>query len=577
VVCNINPCPIDCIASSFGAWSACSKTCGTGGTQIAHRSISQEARYGGTACTNVSRQRDCDGAACPVDCTMQAWGMWSTCTKTCGTGSHHRERSIASGPENGGAACPALAQTAPCNAAACPIDCIDKWDDWTSCSRTCGIGYRYRHRLVVVKAMFGGKRCVGNHGDSWSHEIQVCNGRACPVDCMVSSWGTWGECTKTCGGGLATRYRSIDRVWDYGGKKCTALSHTKSCASFPCPPKACQLSAWTKWTTCSKSCGGGTSVRARAVLAHAEDGGTPCGDLHQAEACNTGTCAVACQTSAWGSWGMCSKSCGAGRRSRSRTVTRAAANSGAPCGVLSLAEDCSNGHCLAPPCAVSAWGTWGACTKTCGGGTQQRARMWVTSYSANTANPGAQYKCRVHPEDTTLSSGQSCAAAPCPQDCAMSSWSEFTVCDKTCGGGMRQRMRQDVQLAAHGGAACGPKVQQEACGTTGCPVDCALGSWGAWAAVSNGGDQLKRTRPRLAAPAFGGVACGEEEQTKQFHLQCQDMVVYSDWSKCTKACDSGYRYRYRTHHVCSKSAALKYKLRFRQGERCNTQSCDTKH
>jgi hypothetical protein len=577
VVCNINPCPIDCIASSFGAWSACSKTCGTGGTQIAHRSISQEARYGGTACTNVSRQRGCDGAACPVDCTMQAWGTWSTCTKTCGTGSHHRERSIASGPENGGAACPALAQTAPCNAAACPIDCIDKWDDWTSCSRTCGIGYRYRHRLVVVKAMFGGKRCVGNHGDSWSHEIQVCNGRACPVDCMVSSWGTWGECTKTCGGGLATRYRSIDRVWDYGGKKCTALSHTKSCASFPCPPKACQLSAWTKWTTCSKSCGGGTSVRARAVLAHAEDGGTPCGELHQAEACNNGTCAVACQTSAWGSWAMCSKSCGAGRRSRSRTVTRAAANSGTPCGVLSLAEDCSNGHCLAPPCAVSEWGTWGACTKTCGGGTQQRARMWVTSYSADAANPGAQYKCRVHPEDTTLSSGQSCAAAPCPQDCTMSSWSEFTVCDRTCGGGMRQRMRQEVQVAAHGGAACGPKVQQEACGTTGCPVDCALGSWGAWAAVSNGGDQLKRTRPRLAAPAFGGVACGEEEQTKQFHLQCQDMVVYSDWSKCTKACDSGYRYRYRTHHVCSKSAALKYKLRFRQGERCNTQSCDTKH
>ena len=155
----------------------------------------------------------------------------------------------------------------------------------------------------------------------------------------------------------------------------------------------------------------------------------------------------------------------------------------------------------------------------------------------------------------------------------MSEWSEFTTCDKTCGGGMRQRLRKIAVPSADGGAACGPTAQQEACSTGACPVDCVLSIWGDWTAVTNGGDQLRRTRPRLTEPAHGGKACDSEVQTKQYRYQCQDMVEYSKWSKCTKACGSGYKYRYRTHHICSKKAVLKYKMRFRQGERCNTHAC----
>ena len=54
----------------------------------------------------------------------------------------------------------------------------------------------------------------------------------------------------------------------------------------------CTLSAWSKWGTCSATCGGGTQMRSRFVDQPAMNGGSPCsGESAESQACGTTACA----------------------------------------------------------------------------------------------------------------------------------------------------------------------------------------------------------------------------------------------------------------------------------------------
>jgi len=58
----------------------------------------------------------------------------------------------------------------------------------------------------------------------------------------------------------------------YEGKPCGATSQTVACNNQACE-KDCQLSAWTKWSSCSKDCDGGTRKRQKFVKNVAEGAG----------------------------------------------------------------------------------------------------------------------------------------------------------------------------------------------------------------------------------------------------------------------------------------------------------------
>ena len=53
----------------------------------------------------------------------------------------------------------------------------------------------------------------------------------------------------------------------------------------------CKWGNWTKWTSCSKSCGGGSQQRTRKVAKYAQPGGKKCsGSKRASRSCNTKKC-----------------------------------------------------------------------------------------------------------------------------------------------------------------------------------------------------------------------------------------------------------------------------------------------
>jgi len=69
------------------------------------------------------------------------------------------------------------------------------------------------------------------------------------------------------------------------------------------PAVDCQLSSWRQWSRCSRRCGGGTSTRSRSVVRNEANGGRACGRLRrlrQSRPCNSQSCPARCMdTPGW--------------------------------------------------------------------------------------------------------------------------------------------------------------------------------------------------------------------------------------------------------------------------------------
>jgi hypothetical protein len=301
---------------------------------------------------------------------VTSFGEWSTCSKTCGTGFQTRTREVVNKEDFGGVECPFLGEYRKCAESPCPIDCVlSSWTLWSACSVSCGTGQATRTRNVEVAADFGGKSCASDH------EEQDCNVHSCAESCLVSEWGTWSSCTKSCGGGTATRHRTVTRAAAFGGGACAALDEEQACASEPCAID-CVAAAWSSWSTCTKSCGAGKHGRSRVVATPAVHGGKECGALTEEGDCNhtdDKLCPVHCAVSEWSGWTQCSKSCGSGFKSHERSILEAPLRGGTACPVLEQTVAC-NGHECQIDCTVGEWGTWGECSQNCGGGKRARTR-----------------------------------------------------------------------------------------------------------------------------------------------------------------------------------------------------------
>ncbi|XP_073244555.1 SCO-spondin-like isoform X1 [Porites lutea] len=557
--------------TSWGAWCACSKTCGRG-TQYRKRSCTKPGGYG--CLGNSEEYRSCMMKSCNLDGGWSAWSPWGQCTGSCGSGLQTRKRSCTNPPPGyGGKKCSGPAeQHKNCFLQRCPVNGgWSSWSSWASCSKSCGYGYQYKRRYCNNPSPgYGGKPCVGPSTKTRGCSVK----RQCSVDGGWSGWHSWSKCSRTCGQGHQFSHRYCNNPTPkYGGKHCVGSNKkTRSCSIKSCAVNG-GWSSWGNWCACSKTCGTGSQYRTRSCTKPPPSyGGKPCeGQAKQTRACNQKLCPVHGGWSSWTQWGACSKTCGNGKQYSRRYCNNPVPKYG---GKRCYGAAVKTRECKVRPCPVngrwSKWAAWSKCSRTCGQGKQTRNRTCTNpppKYGGTCVGPATQTK--------------SCLVKKCPVNGGWGTWSKWHACSKTCGNGTQYRSRFcNKPSPAHGGKQCsGPNKETRKCNTKICPVNGRWSLWATWSACSKTCGTGTKTRKRSCTnppPQNGGKGCkGIDKQTKSCLLKtCPTDGGWSAWGKwcaCSKTCGTGTQHRSRT---CTNPRPV-YGGRQCLGENTETRNCNT--
>jgi hypothetical protein len=285
---------------------------------------------------------------------------------------------------NGGKACPAGAQTYEqskiCYERSCDDCAVSAWMPLYGCSKSCGSGVQIYRRTITKSAVLTGASCPG------LLRQEPCNTAACPVDCVVATWGAFGSCNKPCGGGWQSRVRTLTEP-TFGGKTCPSNIDHRVCNPVSCP-EPCKVAPWGKWSTnCSRSCGSGVIFRKREIQAPPQLGGMPCPNLVDYLHCNTKPCPEDCEVGEWGEFAACTKSCGGGHTVRTRKLLRAPMKHGDACPSLLEARDCNAHACRDVKCHDSHAHCY----------VRQSDNKVVVTHSKEAWDLGGRFKCQVKP------------------------------------------------------------------------------------------------------------------------------------------------------------------------------------
>src|SRR4051794_18498647 len=96
-------------------------------------------------------------------------------------------------------------------AAQTPVDCAGSYTSFSACSASCGGGIQQRTFVITTLPSNGGLACPA------SVDLRACNVQPCPVDCILSAFSPFSACSVSCGGGVQTRSRSIIQAPAGGG------------------------------------------------------------------------------------------------------------------------------------------------------------------------------------------------------------------------------------------------------------------------------------------------------------------------------------------------------------------------
>uniref|UniRef100_A0AC11BQX3 Hemicentin 1 n=1 Tax=Ovis aries TaxID=9940 RepID=A0AC11BQX3_SHEEP len=334
-----------------------------------------------------------------------------------------------------------------------------------------------------------------------------------------SQWSAWRPCSVTCGKGIQKRSRLCNNPSPAnGGKPCQGSdSEMQNCQHKPCPVDG-NWSEWSLWEECTRSCGRGNRTRTRTCNnPSAQHGGRPCdGIAMETIMCNIRPCPVHGAWSTWQPWGTCSVSCGKGTQTRTRLCNNPPPSfAGSYCdGAETQMQVCNERHCPIDG-KWATWTSWSACSVSCGGGARQRTR--------DCSDPAPQYggnKCEGSDVQSDF-----CNSDSCPTHGNWSPWSGWGICSRTCNGGQMRRYRTcDNPHPSNGGRACGgPDSQIQRCNTDMCPVDGSWGNWHSWSWCSTSCGGGEKTRKRLCnnpIPSKSGRPCpGDATQVSRCNIQ----------------------------------------------------------
>lgn len=551
-VCELKPCPIDCEGEVDEEWGACSEECGPGKKTKKYK-VSQVAMYGGEECPyedgDVVETDDCQVKPCPIDCEGEVLD-WGDCSAECGEGITQRIYSVEVPAQHGGLDCPYddgdVVEEKDCEDKPCPIDCegyIDK--EWSSCSKTCGVGEITKKYNVTQEPMYGGKECPFRDGEV--AETEECDLDLCPVNCKGEVDAEWSECSKECGPGLQAKYYNITTPAKNGGIDCHIsdgeMVTTRSCELKPCPID-CE-GYITNWGKCDKDCGGGKSKRIYIQTTMAEHEGKECPYAHQEvieeKDCNTQECPIDCKYK-WTDWGECSAECEGGTRTRNIEIISQPKFGGRACPTLLTDEE----ECNTQDCPVDCVQEWeplypsSACKAEC-----DTPEIYIATNRVKVFPTGGGKPC-----EKVINVNRACPPNPCPVICE-GEWSdEGAVCDKVCGGGKQILTYKHTVKAEHGGEECefaDGATKEEDCNTEPCPIDC-VGKWGSWSSCSQdcGGGQKSRRYKVELEPMYGGKQCeasnGKTEYKRCNTTTCNDCKLVKKHSACNKTCGKGQRH-----------------------------------
>ncbi|NWV00760.1 PPN protein, partial [Upupa epops] len=232
------------------------------------------------------------------------------------------------------------------------------YGSWSECSSQCGGGFQSRLVFCTIdNEIYPDYMC---RNKPQPDNNRTCGHQTCP---QTKRWktGEWGTCSATCGGGTQTR--SVYCV-AFDGQSSQEVVDNAECMVFaqqprssqPCNVRPCATWSTGPWSECSASCGEG--VQTRTVTCRTQQG-SPAQDLNclmepkpsATQPCLKEDCL---QEIGWhvGDWGLCSKSCNSGIRTRQVICADGNSRFYSPetCEAIQTQKPATLGSCNMQPC-----------------------------------------------------------------------------------------------------------------------------------------------------------------------------------------------------------------------------------
>ncbi|KAF8778163.1 Thrombospondin type-1 domain-containing protein like [Argiope bruennichi] len=407
-----------------------------------------------------------------------------------------------------------------------------------------------------------------------------------PVDCSVSPWSEWRVKREGC---ITSDGKVIPEIRTRSRR---LVQMPVGSGSEPCPPlyeernvsqdlPSCYKYQWLplEWSSCEvrlhgfhgevtiirPTCGNGlqyrnlTCVRAVDVVPVSDEN---CREPRPStvQRCEV-PCRRDCQVSHWSRWGPCSFTNKKnfyeqkGYRIRERSIIVNPSNGGRPCPHLQERDACFE-------IELFNWqyGSWGNCTlqdpqATCGPGNRTRNKTCVKLSGAHLDD----YVCDRHHHAFV---SEFCRI-PCPDDCVLSEWSDWTTCSLPCTDkdeGQHSRNRTFLAVAGTGRPCWALTEEKDTCNSFLCtPVRWVAEDWGPCLPLQGGGRSCGPGIQRREVVCMGENGIIKDHRCKYLqkpdtekscHLSCPvdcAMTNFSDWSSCEADCDKDaiqYKHRF---------------------------------